>query len=767
VFQQLKDKIPTKYLHNRLAIYTASAIVASIAILAVALSTHPAYAACAAPATDYGSATQTVSVTSAGTYRIWSRIMVPSATSSSYMLEVDGGTCYTVGGGSAIPANTWTWVSYQNGTTTSLISPSLTAGTHSLKLIGNAAGVKVDRLLLLSDTTCTPTGTGDNCLTVPPPPPSNPPTVTMSAAPTTVTQGQAVTLSVTATDTASTVTSVSFYDGSTLIGTDSTSPYSVVWNTNTATTIGSHSLTAKATDAANLTGTSTAVSVTVNAAPVSDNTPPTVSFSVPANGSTVSGNAVTLSATATDNVKVASVTFSVNGVTIGSPVTTPTANNTYSVTWDTTPLPDGTYTVVAKAVDTSPSGNPATTTESLTTSNVVTPPKTDTTPPTVTLSAPPQDGTVSGKTVTLSATATDNVKVANVTFSVDGTYVAAPVTTPTGSASNTYSITWDSTSVSNGSHTIKASAVDTSGNSSDSQYAVTVSNGDTQAPSAPTNLAAAAAAFSQVNLSWTASKDNVAIAGYYVIRNGSTIAKTTGIATTYSDTTVTGTTTYTYSVEAYDAAGNISPSSSTVSVTTPDKPDTQAPTWPTGTTGSLAATAVSTSQVNLSWSAATDNVAVKSYEIFRNNSTTPIATVATNTYGDSGLSASTTYTYTVKAVDAAGNLSVASNTASATTQAVPPPPPNNPPPTSGNGVLQGFVYGGSTNNPLGSASVEINYRHSSHYYYTNRKGLYIANRVPAGSYNVGYYAHQYNSKFISVTITANKTTSQNETLTRR
>jgi len=90
--------------------------------------------------------------------------------------------------------------------------------------------------------------------------------------------------------------------------------------------------------------------------------------------------------------------------------------------------------------------------------------------------------------------------------------------------------------------------------------------------------------------------------------------------------------------------------------------DTQAPSAPAG----LTATAVSSSQINLSWNASTDNVGVAGYDIFRFGA--QIASSTTTSYSNTGLTAATAYSYTVKARDAAGNVSAASNTASATTQ---------------------------------------------------------------------------------------------------
>jgi len=95
---------------------------------------------------------------------------------------------------------------------------------------------------------------------------------------------------------------------------------------------------------------------------------------------------------------------------------------------------------------------------------------------------------------------------------------------------------------------------------------------DTTPPTVPTGLTATAAGSSQVNLSWTASTDSTGVAGYDVYRNGTKIASTA--ATKYSDTTVSAATSYTYSVDAYDAAGNTSAQTTAVSVTVPSSGST-------------------------------------------------------------------------------------------------------------------------------------------------------------------------------------------------
>src|SRR5213083_2377144 len=130
---------------------------------------------------------------------------------------------------------------------------------------------------------------------------------------------------------------------------------------------------------------------------------------------------------------------------------------------------------------------------------------------------------------------------------------------------------------------------------------------DTIAPSTPTGLRALAASSSRINLSWSAATDNVGVIRYGVYRDGVRIAYIPG--TSYASTGLSAATTYSYTVAAYDAAGNASAQSSAASATTKAPLDTQTPSIPTN----LAATVVSASQIDLSWSPATDNVGVTGY----------------------------------------------------------------------------------------------------------------------------------------------------------
>ena len=105
---------------------------------------------------------------------------------------------------------------------------------------------------------------------------------------------------------------------------------------------------------------------------------------------------------------------------------------------------------------------------------------------------------------------------------------------------------------------------------STSNAAGTTPSVDTTPPSTPTGLTGAAAGSTGANLSWSASTDNVGVTAYILLRNGVQVA--TAATTSFTDTGLSAATTYSYTVAARDAAGNISPDSTSVSVTTPPPP---------------------------------------------------------------------------------------------------------------------------------------------------------------------------------------------------
>jgi hypothetical protein len=252
--------------------------------------------------------------------------------------------------------------------------------------------------------------------------------------------GATVTVSASATDTGG-VAGVQFkLDGVNLGAEVRTSPYSISWNTIAASN-GPHTLTAVARDAAGNSATSAAISVTVNN--VADTTPPAVALTAPLNGATVSGAAVTVSANATDNVGVVGVQFLLNGSPLGAEVLT----SPYAISWNTASVPNGSHTLAARARDAA--GNLAVSAAvSVVVSNII-----DTAPPTVAVTAPVDGASVTG-TVTVSATANDDAGVVGVQFLLDG----APLGPEDMVAP--YTIQWDTTTASAGSHTIAAKARD-------------------------------------------------------------------------------------------------------------------------------------------------------------------------------------------------------------------------------------------------------------------------------------------------------------------
>ena len=192
-----------------------------------------------------------------------------------------------------------------------------------------------------------------------------------------------------------------------------------------------------------------------------DTTLPTVSMTAPANNTTVSGTNVTVSATASDNVAVVGVQFKLDGANLGSEDTT----SPYSVGWNTTSLSDGSqHTLTAVARD--GAGNTQTATAFTVTVN-----NADSTPPTVSMTAPSNGATVSGTAVTVSANASDNIGVVGVQFLLDNAPIGLEVTAPP------YTIAWNSTTTTNATHTLAARARDAKNNATTSAaVSVTVSN---------------------------------------------------------------------------------------------------------------------------------------------------------------------------------------------------------------------------------------------------------------------------------------------------
>jgi fibronectin type 3 domain-containing protein len=186
---------------------------------------------------------------------------------------------------------------------------------------------------------------------------------------------------------------------------------------------------------------------------------------------------------------------------------------------------------------------------------------------------------------------------------------------------------------------------------------------DTQAPTAPSNLKASAIP-GEIDLSWTASTDNLAVTNYDIYRGSTLIGTVPSSSLTYQDTTVTAGTSYSYTVKARDAAGNVSSPSNTATATA----TSTRPSAPTG----LSATATSSTSVHLTWNANTTD-SLQGYNVYRalHSGGTPslVGSVGAGTtaFDDTTAAAGTSYDYTVTSVATGGAESLPSNTATVTT----------------------------------------------------------------------------------------------------
>ncbi len=334
---------------------TAFAVIGGLIILGL----RAAPGGCATSDT-IGSATYTVTAPETTTYRIWVRMQVPDTTNTNntngVKIELDGNQCFKATTTASNAVNQWQWVN-SDATAASTINTTtqITAGSHTIKLLGMKAGVKVDKVLLLkSDNTCTPSNDltngspGDNCTV-------DAPVVTLSANPTSLTSGGSTTLTWTATDASSCTASG---------GTGWSGAKNAVGGNQTIS-----NLTSNQTFTLNCNGTggsgSASASVTVTAPAA-----PTVTFS--ANPTTVTtGNPTTLtwsSTNATSCTASGGTGWSGTKATSGSQSSgNLTSNQTFNISC------------------TGPGGNAS---RSATVTVTATPPPTDTTPPAVTFTIP-------------------------------------------------------------------------------------------------------------------------------------------------------------------------------------------------------------------------------------------------------------------------------------------------------------------------------------------------------------------------------------------
>ena len=245
-----------------------------------------------------------------------------------------------------------------------------------------------------------------------------------------------------------------------------------------------------------------------------------------------------------------------------------------------------------------------------------------------------------------------------------------------------------------------------------------------------------------MSIAWTApaSDGGASITGYKLYRGtsagGETLLATLGNSTSYTDSAVANGTTYFYVVSATNSVGEGARSNELSA-----RVDTSAPSTP----GAPKVLVAGTSQLALDWSPATDNVGVTGYRVYRNGSL--IATVAETEYLDSGLAAATAYTYSLRAIDGAGNVSGALSSLSAKTAST----------ASGTtGTLAGVVYDRS-GTPLSNAVVSVTIGNTKKTAKTNASGEWKFTSVPPGTYSLAVTLSGYATQIASTTAAAGKT----------
>jgi hypothetical protein len=498
----------------RLSLILLFAVLASVIYLVIGHpKTSSAATGCTAlPTTKGAVVVSSVSVPTTGTYHVWSHIKTADTTNNSFLFQTDNNCNINIGDSASIAANTWTWVDYRDGNTATKADVSLSAGTHPMEIAGREDNVLVDRILLISDT-CVPTSTGDNCVIASD---TTPPTVSLTAPAAGVTvSGSSVAVTANASDDTGVVGVQFKIDGNNLNSEDVTSPYATTLDTTTVAN-GSHTITATARDIAGHSTTSASVSFTVDNGSVLKIGETTITAGAD------SGNAnrlIAQQATLGQSATIQSMSFYVvnpagnlrlgiydaSGPSGGPGVKkAETAQITPLAGWNTAnvvtqvSLPAGSYWLAYLPSDNNLSfrNSSSTTTPSrfytftygtmpstFSTTTSTTPSHwslyatlslssaTDTTPPTVSIASPASGVTVSGTSVAVSANASDNVGVAGVQFKLDGVNLSAEDT------ASPYSITWDTSAVSNGTHALTAVARDAAGlTTTSTSVSVTVNN---------------------------------------------------------------------------------------------------------------------------------------------------------------------------------------------------------------------------------------------------------------------------------------------------
>ena len=266
---------------------------------------------------------------------------------------------------------------------------------------------------------------------------------------------------------------------------------------------------------------------------------------------------------------------------------------------------------------------------------VITSASLDTEAPTVPSNFMATNVTLSSATLTWDAS-TDNVGVVGYDVFLGTTLVESV----TGTSLAVTGLTMNS------SYTYSVKAKDAAGNISDAIATTFMTLNDTEAPSTPLNLVVSNIGMSTASLAWDASTDNIGVVGYDVYQGALLVETVTGTSLDVIGLSID--TSYSFSVQAKDAVGNVS---AAAEITFTTLGDTEAPSVP----GNLTATGITKNKATLNWNPSIDNVGVVGYDIYRG--ATLISSTTSTSKQVTGLNAGTMYTYSVKAKDAAGNIS--------------------------------------------------------------------------------------------------------------
>ncbi len=203
---------------------------------------------------------------------------------------------------------------------------------------------------------------------------------------------------------------------------------------------------------------------------------------------------------------------------------------------------------------------------------------------------------------------------------------------------------------------VDASLTSNNGQSAGEQQEVVFTTvADTTAPTWPagSQLTCDNVTPTSLTLTWPAAQDDAAVTGYKLYQSDTLLQSLDSATNSCTLTGLTPNTNYTFTVQAEDAAGNLSTDGPTTSVTTTN--DTQAPVWAAEST--LSISNPSDNGLTLTWPFANDNLSVAGYKVYQDSVLIQSVGAETNSYNVTGLTAGTTYTFTVQAFDAAGNIS--------------------------------------------------------------------------------------------------------------